>query len=131
RITTSGQFIPEIDGLRFIAISLVIVHHLAHFVTDSRGQHEGSLSFAQHRVELFFVVSGFILAIPFARQYLDAGKRVSLKFYFIRRLTRLEPPYLLSLLLLTAMKIFLRGEFFRVVGWNLLFSAFYVHGFML
>jgi peptidoglycan/LPS O-acetylase OafA/YrhL len=131
RITTSGQFIPEIDGLRFIAIAAVILHHVAHFVTDSRGQTEGSISPAQHGVELFFVISGFILAVPFARQYLDAGKNVSLKYYFVRRLTRLEPPYLLSLVLLTVMKILLRGEHFSVVGWNLLFSIFYVHGILL
>jgi len=27
RITTSGRFIPEIDGLRFIAIISVVVYH--------------------------------------------------------------------------------------------------------
>src|SRR6266436_6301349 len=28
RVTTSGQFIPEIDGLRFIAIALVFFAHV-------------------------------------------------------------------------------------------------------
>jgi peptidoglycan/LPS O-acetylase OafA/YrhL len=36
RVTSSGEFIPEIDGLRFIAISTVIFHHLlAMFLANS------------------------------------------------------------------------------------------------
>jgi peptidoglycan/LPS O-acetylase OafA/YrhL len=73
RITTSGEFIPEIDGLRFIAIALVITHHLALFVSIQRGQNEGPLSRGQLGVELFFVISGFILAVPFAMQYLGSA----------------------------------------------------------
>ncbi|RME95899.1 MAG: acyltransferase [Bacteroidetes bacterium] len=45
-------------------------------------------------VFLFFAISGFILALPFAKSHLQAGPRVSLKAYFWRRLTRLEPPYI-------------------------------------
>ena len=44
-------------------------------------------------VHLFFVVSGFILALPFAAHHLAGGSRISLKKYFGRRITRLEPPY--------------------------------------
>ncbi len=50
-------------------------------------------------VELFFTVSGFILSLPFARQILAGGERVSLRDYYWRRLTRIEPPYVISLLL--------------------------------
>ncbi len=45
---------------------------------------------------LFFVISGFILGLPFARQWLLGGRVVSLGKYFLRRLTRLEPPYIAS-----------------------------------
>lgn len=44
-------------------------------------------------VFLFFVISGFILALPFARWAKGLGKAVELKHYYLRRLTRLEPPY--------------------------------------
>src|SRR4051794_6304062 len=76
RITTSGEIIPEIDGLRFIAIAAVILHHLALFVSTQRKSDEGLLLVGQNGVELFFAISGFILAVPFAMQYLNAGKRV-------------------------------------------------------
>ena len=52
-------------------------------------------------VYLFFAFSGMILALPFARYYLAEGNKVSLKKYYMRRVTRLEPPWVLSLLLFT------------------------------
>lgn len=50
-------------------------------------------------VEIFFVISGFILALPFAVHYLRQGKAVSLRQYYVRRVTRLEPPYFLAMVL--------------------------------
>jgi peptidoglycan/LPS O-acetylase OafA/YrhL len=46
-----------------------------------------------------------ILGLPFARYWLQAGPAISLKRYFMRRLTRLEPPYIAALLLLFAIKL--------------------------
>jgi peptidoglycan/LPS O-acetylase OafA/YrhL len=46
-----------------------------------------------HGVQLFFIISGFILAYPFASHYIKGKNKVNLKQYFIRRVTRLEPPY--------------------------------------
>ena len=131
RITTSGQFIPEIDGLRFVAISLVILHHVALYISIRQQRDEGLFSLGQHGVELFFAISGFILAVPFALYHLRGNRPVRLRSYFWRRFTRIEPPYLLSLILLTAVRVFVRHEDFGIIGWNLLFSAFYVHGFIM
>ena len=52
-------------------------------------------------VVLFFVISGYILARPFLREHLLEGHPVKLGKYFLRRLTRLEPPYILALLICT------------------------------
>jgi peptidoglycan/LPS O-acetylase OafA/YrhL len=42
-------------------------------------------------VKVFFAISGFILALPFLKYYFGlSDKKVQLKSYFIRRLTRLE-----------------------------------------
>lgn len=51
-------------------------------------------------VQLFFVVSGFILSLPFARQWLCGGSRIGLREYYIRRITRIEPPYVIHLVFL-------------------------------
>ena len=62
-------------------------------------------------VELFFVISGFILALPFARQNISQREPVQLKAYYLRRLTRLEPPYLIQLLFMLVLTwLFLRHE---------------------
>src|ERR1051325_6478659 len=85
RVTSSGEFIPEIDGPRFIAITAVIFHHLiAHYLTATQRMGPVCLPadwyqvYSRSRlvslvfpgyfgVHLFFVISGFILALPFAR----------------------------------------------------------------
>src|SRR6266513_382861 len=88
RITTSGNFIPEIDGLRFIAISSVVLDHIALYVTDLSRHPMGLFELGGRGVELFFVISGFILAVPFASQHLCGGPRLGLRKYFLRRITR-------------------------------------------
>ncbi len=137
RITSSGQFIPEIDGLRFLAIVSVFLYHLAGDVlrnspADYRQSLDSNWLFAATQVmnigvPLFFVISGFILGAPFAAAHLGKKGPVSLKKYFLRRLTRLEPPYILSLLLFFVLKIAAHrgtaGELFP----SLLASVFYTH----
>lgn len=110
RITSSGSFIPEIDGLRFIAIASVVLFHLSGFITEKDvNQYVDTLdySFLKHLlshghlgVPLFFAISGFILGMPFAKFHIAKENRVSLKKYFLRRLTRLEPPYILIMTVL-------------------------------
>jgi peptidoglycan/LPS O-acetylase OafA/YrhL len=108
RITTHGNWIPEIDGMRFVAIAATLLTH----ILGETFLRSGSFDPARFRynpiylvdrgnrgVLLFFAISGFILAQPFLRQHLQHGQTVSLRAFFKRRLTRLEPPYILSLVL--------------------------------
>ena len=48
-------------------------------------------------VPIFFVISGFILSLPFARHYLENASPPQLGRYLRRRVTRIEPPYILAL----------------------------------
>lgn len=112
RITTSGRsFIPQIDGLRFIAIMSVVAFHVRaicsyHFHASPAGTTiEGDpvndiFSVGHYGVSLFFTISGFILSLPFARQYLCGGNQVGLREYYVRRVTRIEPPYVIHLVFL-------------------------------
>jgi peptidoglycan/LPS O-acetylase OafA/YrhL len=113
RHTSSGLYVPELDGLRFVAIFFVFIYHLSADVV--RHSPDGAplptsilyLLIAQLNigVPLFFAISGMILGLPFARYWLQGGSQVSLKRYFLRRVTRLEPPYVAALLLLFAAKL--------------------------
>ena len=92
RITTQKRFIPQIDGLRLVAISSVALLHLYAALETGIIPAPWSMSsdLPKRGVELFFAISGFILGIPFASHYIRKAARVDLKQYFLRRLTRLE-----------------------------------------
>lgn len=114
RVTSRGSHIREIDGLRFIALSGVYLLHLNHYLMFNAPQIHGvehslmsrCLEYGAFGVQLFFAISGFILALPFARYHLAHGKPVSLRAFYLRRLTRLEPPLIVNLtLLLTLMML--------------------------
>lgn len=137
RVTSTGLLIPEIDGLRFVAILSVFVYHLAGDIlrhadpayVHSVSQADWLYQFTQKLnfgVPLFFVISGFLLALPFAQHYVRNHASVSLPRYYLRRVTRLEPPYLLALLLMFVLKV-ASGQSSTYLAPHLLASAFYVH----
>jgi peptidoglycan/LPS O-acetylase OafA/YrhL len=154
RITTPGRtFIPQIDGLRFIAIMAVIAYHVRvicsyHLrATPSGVSVEGDVvnnifSVGYLGVELFFAISGFILSLPFARWRLGGEKPVSLRGYYIRRVTRIEPPYVIQLAFLFLFcALVLRHqpmhqEYYVKSGWfsycsrHILASLFYLNAFI-
>jgi len=83
------------------------------------------LNLGNFGVRLFFVISGFILSLPFAEHYLRGAKQVSLKQYFIRRLTRLEPPYIISLLIYFGVRWLAQGSLHASSISDLFLSLFY------
>jgi peptidoglycan/LPS O-acetylase OafA/YrhL len=138
RITASGTYLPEIDGLRFVAIFVVMVFHIARLAQMHMGyfpwpqNRVGAFAFSMvmngaYGVPLFFAISGFILGLPFAKQYLIAGKKVGLKAYLLRRVTRLEPPYIASLLIRTGPVMAAKHMTFLMILPHLVASLFYVH----
>lgn len=137
RITSSNSFIPEIDGLRFIAIITVVFLHTN---TNFKRVYADSIpsdylnswidtlfKTSGIGVDIFFTISGFILGLPFAKYYLLGERKVNIKNYFIRRLTRLEPPYLISLFILFVGYVVVFKEDWVALLDNLTASIFYSH----
>src|SRR5262245_54832054 len=137
RETSSGRFIPEMDGLRFVAIGFVILFHLnAYFTAKSvvnfspPPQLDWLSQIARlgfRGVELFFVISGFILALPFAGQRMQGGPRIRLSSYYLRRLTRLEPPYFSTLLIFFLLAVGIQGKEVADLYTHLGASFLYLH----
>lgn len=145
RVTSTGELIPEVDGLRFIAISAVIFHHLISIYLPASGRAPEIRSYAEWMlasaqsglvklaycghfgVHLFFVISGFILALPFAKRAFNGLPAPDLKSYYLRRVTRIEPPYVICLMLLFCLHWRDKGD---ALGWlpNLVASLLYSHG---
>jgi peptidoglycan/LPS O-acetylase OafA/YrhL len=129
RITTQKRFIPQIDGLRFVAIGSVVLFHI--YAALERGAVPPPIAFntdlAKRGVELFFAISGFVLGVPFASRYLLGASEVDLKQYFLRRLTRLEPPYFISIFVCAAMQIVWSHRPASDIGPHVLASFGYLH----
>lgn len=134
RRQTSGRaYVPEVDGLRFIAILSVVLFHIAvqvrekangNFIADAMDPvvHNGARG-----VQLFFVISGFILGLPFARHRLTNAPATRLRTYFLRRLTRLEPPYIVIILIRAALIVIALHQPLRAVFPHLLATLGYSH----
>ncbi len=137
RVISAGSHVREIDGLRFIALAFVVLLHLNHYVIlDARvtltpeptsSPLGRMLDQGDFGVRLFFAISGFILCLPFLRQYTGRGKPVRLKRYFLRRLTRLEPPLIINLLLMLVLMVVVMRRPLAELLPHFLASCAYLH----
>lgn len=98
----SSERFHEIDGLRAVAIILVVTFHffdsglervLQSYGLPRVGQLEGFST--RSGVELFFVLSGVVLLRPYLRRL----RNLSWSRYIVRRAQRLWPPYCAALVL--------------------------------
>lgn len=98
--------IKVLDGVRGIAILMVVVFHVNRVSGDnlwdwrtnplaSAVSSSGGIG-----VTLFFVLSGFLLFMPFAKALLFKGSWPLLRVYYLRRMFRIFPGYYVSLFLL-------------------------------
>lgn len=138
RVTSGGRFIPAVDGLRCIAILAVVLYHLEDYVVHKH-PHWNPSDYATtllHRmlhvggcgVPLFFAISGFILGLPFIEARLGRRSNVILHRYYWRRVTRLEPPYLINLAIMSVLLVIVKGMTFDEWWPHWLASAGYIHG---
>lgn len=138
RITTNQLYFPEIDGIRFVAISLVILYHIYKYfishtsiaTTTDNGNYNLLNTFIDNSdrgVELFFVLSGFILCLPFAHHYIGSGKKIAVKHYYLRRVTRLEPPYFIALTGIFLLQVLFQTRPFAEMWLSWLASMGYAH----
>lgn len=132
RSTWSLHYLPVIDGMRFIAIMSVLLHHMMVKLPKTPADNalmRAFLGYGNLGVQLFFAISGFVLAIPFLRQHVANQRPVSLRDYYLRRLVRLEPPYLINLGLFFLLGFYpscIDGDDIVHLAW----SAVYMHNSM-
>lgn len=87
----SISYQPRIDGLRFVAIFMVLAEHIVH----SLAKH---FSAGFYGVNLFFVISGFLITSILISNT-DQPYKKSYKTFFIRRALRIFPAYFLVVLI--------------------------------
>ena len=97
--------IPALDGVRTLAVLLVMFFH-AWWVTPERialgaGATDQSIYYLWTGVHLFFVLSGFLLFLPYARWIQGGRERPSARLFYKRRFLRIVPAYWASLVILS------------------------------
>ncbi len=101
--------IPLLDGVRAFACLIVIWFHIyriprdLHLWDPSPSAHlvlNSFLYFGKYGVTLFFVLSGFLLFLPFVRALLFGNTWPSHRQFYLRRIFRIFPAYYLSLILI-------------------------------
>jgi peptidoglycan/LPS O-acetylase OafA/YrhL len=83
-----------LDHLRALAITMVLFYHYRMFAHPE--WLDEVIGFGWTGVDLFFVLSGFLISSPLFER-MAKGKSISLPEFFIKRFFRIIPPYLLVL----------------------------------
>lgn len=109
-----GKKIKGLDGLRAIAVLLVVFSHVG-LMESEFWVHSGLHLYlnANVGVQLFFVLSGFLITMILFREYEAAGSISVCKFY-LRRVLRIFPVYYAAIgfsFALTASQIYSIKEF--------------------
>ena len=103
-----------LDGLRFISISFVVLHHLDTF-KNYYGL--GTFNFpvigliGYYGIQFFFAGSGFLITYLLLREF-DRNKKISLPYFYLRRILRIWPAY--YLLIFFALVVVLHTSFFNI-----------------
>jgi peptidoglycan/LPS O-acetylase OafA/YrhL len=127
----SSSYLPNLTGVRGLAAVWVLAFHAWQFsngpslVLPLPGfglDFTPLFKCGYFGVDLFFVLSGFLLSMPFHRAALAGKSRPSLKQFWIHRCRRVLPAYWLQLLILIALFLYL-GRYSAITP-QILFAHF-------
>ena len=123
--------IPALNGLRAIASAIVLLSHLnsiaaqtgiwgpvydIHDISGTLIYFSQSLANGGYSgVYLFFVLSGFLLFLPYAKALIFDSPWPSLRRFYLRRIFRILPSYYVTLFLIT---LLLHPDFLHASHWH-------------
>lgn len=110
--TSHGAFRPDIEGLRGIAVLLVLLYHCTFLAFQ--GGYVG--------VDVFFVISGYLITRLLIREF--ETNTFSVRNFYVRRIRRLIPA-LLATIILTVLAgiLILSPEHLKELGTSSIFAA--------
>lgn len=104
-----GKFyIPELDGLRFIAFLLVFLHHSPYYVYSPIWEkiHE----YGWLGVDLFLCLSAFLITKLLVSEF-HLYQKIDMRYFFLRRILRIWPIYFIITLIAF-------GVYWTTNGWQ-------------
>lgn len=99
------RHVPELDGIRAIAVALVMASHAGLY-----GKVPGGFG-----VTMFFFLSGYLITSLMRVEVIKAG-RVDFRAFYLRRVLRIMPPLYATLVILTLLAPL--GIFGKAVNWS-------------
>jgi peptidoglycan/LPS O-acetylase OafA/YrhL len=114
--------IGTLDGVRAIACLTVMGYHInlmtrsAHlWTTDGKPLTSAVVLAGSSGVTLFFVLSGFLLFLPYAKALLFERSWPDTRLFYLRRILRIIPGYYTSLFLIVVLE---RPEYLQPERWS-------------
>jgi peptidoglycan/LPS O-acetylase OafA/YrhL len=104
------KYLPSLDGLRAISVLLIVLTHTDIFNTQKLG------------VEIFFVISGFIITTLLLKEKIHK-KSISLRKFYIRRFFRIMPVSVLYIIVILLLNI--SGYITPTITWFYFFCSFF------
>lgn len=121
QLHTKKQFFSKIDSLRAFACLIVVFFH---GITELYCREHGyyfPFAGGSYGVDLFFVLSGFLITNVLVREYILSGT-IKIKNFYIRRILRLYPPIVVAIVIFIVPLAFFN---FRTAFSNFFFLATY------
>jgi peptidoglycan/LPS O-acetylase OafA/YrhL len=110
----------SLDGLRALSIIAVLWHHTHEGIAGLAATGRGFLG-----VDLFFVISGFLIVTLLLRERRRAGS-ISLRRFYVRRFLRIFPPYYAMLAIVAAAAFLKLGNGSAAIRHDLPYAVLYV-----
>jgi peptidoglycan/LPS O-acetylase OafA/YrhL len=131
KFSNSRATIPALDGVRAVATLAVVTFHINGLVHNKLWSMQANplasaiMTFGGSGVTLFFVLSGFLLFLPYARALLFEERWPSLRQFYLKRALRIIPGYYAALCLII---LFFKPQYLQLGRWQelLLFVTFFM-----
>lgn len=121
------NYYPQIDGLRCLAVVLVVLYHARLEINDNLLFKSGFLG-----VDIFFVISGFLIT-SIIKKEIGENKKFNFFNFYVKRIRRLFPVLILVILTISPISFyFMFGSQFiefinSILGSLFFYSNFYFH----
>ena len=112
-IGSAKPYFPALDGIRWILVLIVMGFHMSNDATDPKNLWIKRYVDGMLAVDVFFIISGFLITYLLLREEREK-KSINIKKFYIRRVFRLLPVYFLAIFTYLAVGLTVPGQEIQV-----------------